>query len=217
MQYTFKPGGNYEYASLTEQTMYNCTTKFSTFKTGIVDIRGGTLTFIPQTSTFKSEDSCVAKNNYRKPAGLDRESYNWSIQRDEGGVKLCLQNDSVNGCAYKTMTTKVACAGRESTFLNEEPIQVNTDAILETSVPASSLMNFSAIAVPGRWAESSGLFSAHSNANTSGIQFVNCFSSTSSIAVTLLTPPRASLSLRQADHFFLSNFLPGKRPDIRGK
>jgi len=101
VQYTFKPGGKYEYGSLTEQTMYNCTTKFSTFKTGIVEVRGGTLTFIPQTATFTSEDSCVARNNYRKPAGLDRESFNWSIRRDDSGLMLCLQNATINGCAYK--------------------------------------------------------------------------------------------------------------------
>lgn len=101
VQYTFKPGGRYEYGSLTEQTMYSCSTKFSTFKTGIVEIRGGTLTFVPQTATFTSEDSCIAKNNYKKPAGLNRETYNWRVERDADGTKLCLQNDTVNGCAYK--------------------------------------------------------------------------------------------------------------------
>lgn len=101
VQYTFKPGGRYEYASLTTSTLYNCSMKFGTYKAGIVSIQGGVLTFVPQTATFTSEDSCVAKNNYKKPADLNRETFNWSIQRDEYGTKLCLQNQSINGCAYK--------------------------------------------------------------------------------------------------------------------
>ena len=99
--YTFKPGGRYEYGALTQSTMYNCTMKAMTFKTGIVQIRGGALTFIPQTSSFTSEDSCVARNNYKKPASMERETFNWSVQRDEYGTKLCLQNATINGCAYK--------------------------------------------------------------------------------------------------------------------
>ena len=101
VQYTFKPGGRYEYASLTTSTLYNCTMKFGTYKSGVVNIQGGVLTFIPQTATFTSEDSCVAKNNYKKPAELNRETFNWSVQRDQYGEKLCLQNQSINGCASK--------------------------------------------------------------------------------------------------------------------
>lgn len=100
--YTFHPNGTYEFAALTSQTMYNCHTEFMTYKTGVVSINGGVLTFIPKTAKFTSKDSCVTKNNYQKPAGLERETYNWSIQRDEYGPKLCLQNSTTNGCAYKS-------------------------------------------------------------------------------------------------------------------
>jgi hypothetical protein len=99
--YTFHPNGTYEYAALTTQTMYNCHTEFMTYKTGTVAVNGNQLTFIPKTSKFTSKDSCSTRNNYEKPAGLERETYNWSVQRDENGTKLCLQNDAVNGCAYK--------------------------------------------------------------------------------------------------------------------
>jgi hypothetical protein len=101
VMYTFKPGGKYEYAALTQSTLYNCTMKFLTYKSGAVQFQGSVLTFVPEYSTFTSEDSCVAKNNYKKPASMERETFNWSVQRDEYGIKMCLQNSSTNGCAYK--------------------------------------------------------------------------------------------------------------------
>ena len=101
VQYTFKPDGQYEYAALTTSTLYTCTMKAMTYKSGVVNIQGGVLTFIPHEATFTSEDSCVARNNYKKPASMDRETFNWSVQRDQYCTKLCLQNQSINGCVYK--------------------------------------------------------------------------------------------------------------------
>ena len=101
VQYKFMPNGRYEYAALTTQSMYSCTTRFMTFKTGTVAYQGDILTFIPETSKFTSEDSCVGKNNYQKPAGMNRETYRWRVERDEDGVKMCLAGEGVNGCAYK--------------------------------------------------------------------------------------------------------------------
>lgn len=101
VMYTFKPGGRYEYAALTQSTLYNCTMKALTYKSGIVQINGNTLIFVPQNASFTSEDTCVARNNYRKPVSMERETFNWSVQQDEYGTKLCLQNSSINGCAYK--------------------------------------------------------------------------------------------------------------------
>jgi hypothetical protein len=93
--------GHYEYAALTQQSIYNCTTKLFTYKTGRVAVDGATLTFIPTCGKFTSSDNCNARYNYEKPAQLDRETYNWSTHHDEYGEKLCLRNDKVNGCAYK--------------------------------------------------------------------------------------------------------------------
>jgi hypothetical protein len=93
--------GHYEYAALTQQSFYDCTTKLFTYKTGRVTVQGATLTFIPTSGKFTSTDNCNARNNYEKPANLERETYNWSTQRDEYGEKLCLKNDTINGCAYK--------------------------------------------------------------------------------------------------------------------
>ena len=101
VQYRFFPNGRYEYAALTTQSMYSCTTRFSTYKTGVAVYQGDVLTLIPETSKFTSEDNCNAKYNYQKPAGMNRETYRWHVERDEYGVKMCLQGEGVNGCAYK--------------------------------------------------------------------------------------------------------------------
>src|SRR5436190_21809714 len=63
--------------------------------------QGDILTFVPETNKFTSEDSCVAKNNYQKPTGMNCETYRWRVERDEYGVKMCLAGEGVNGCAYK--------------------------------------------------------------------------------------------------------------------
>jgi hypothetical protein len=101
VQYKFLPGGRYEYAAVTTQNMYSCSSEFMTFKTGIVNIQGDVLTFIPQTSKFTSRDNCSARRNYEKPAGMERETYHWRVERDEYGAKMCLKNEKINGCAYK--------------------------------------------------------------------------------------------------------------------
>jgi hypothetical protein len=101
VQYKFLANGRYEYASLTTQSMYSCTTRFMTFRTGTVAYQGDILTFIPESSKFTSEDTCNARYNYEKPAGMNREAYRWHVERDEYGVKMCLQGEGVNGCAYK--------------------------------------------------------------------------------------------------------------------
>ena len=99
--YTFKPGNRYEFASMTTSALYNCSMKFGTYKSGSVKFNGNTLTLVPRQATFTSQDSCSAKDNYQKPADRTPETFNWSIQRDQYGLKLCLQNAKINGCAYK--------------------------------------------------------------------------------------------------------------------
>ena len=43
VQYKFLPDSRYEYAALTTQSMYSCSTRFLTFKTGVVVYRGDEL------------------------------------------------------------------------------------------------------------------------------------------------------------------------------
>lgn len=102
VMYTIFADGRYEYAALTQQSFYNCTTKLLTFKTGVVRFAAGALIFVPREGKFTSQDSCNRQYNYEKPATLERESYRWRVERDQYGTKLCLQNEKVNGCAYKS-------------------------------------------------------------------------------------------------------------------
>ncbi|MFN7945699.1 MAG: hypothetical protein U0Z53_10120 [Blastocatellia bacterium] len=101
VRYRIFADGRYEYAALTTQSMYNCTTKLLTYKTGVVVINGSTLTFVPKNGKFTSEDNCNRQYNYEKPADLSRETFQWQVGRDETGVKICLRNARVSGCAYK--------------------------------------------------------------------------------------------------------------------
>jgi len=101
VQYKFLPDGRYEYGALTTSSLYSCTMRVMTFKTGIVVYRGDELTFVPQTSKFTSQDSCSSRHNYEKPAGMEQETYRWHVERDQYGQKMCLQNAKINGCAYR--------------------------------------------------------------------------------------------------------------------
>jgi hypothetical protein len=101
VRYRILPDGRYEYAALTTQSMYNCTTRLLTYKVGHISVQGDVLTFVPENGKFTSEDNCNRHYNYERPVSLTRETYHWSVQRDQYGVKICLQNASVNGCAYK--------------------------------------------------------------------------------------------------------------------
>lgn len=101
LHYKFMPDGRYEYASLTTQSMYSCTTKLSLYIVGKVAFQGNSLTFQPESGTFTSRDSCNAQYNYEKPAKLDHDTYNWRMEQDQYGQKMCLQNAKINGCAYK--------------------------------------------------------------------------------------------------------------------
>lgn len=101
VMYTFFPDGRFEFASLYSLTSYSCTTNTMLYKTGHVEINGSSFTLVDENGKFTSEDNCNRQYNYEKPAKLDRETFNWSVQRDEYGTKLCLQNSRLNGCAYK--------------------------------------------------------------------------------------------------------------------
>jgi hypothetical protein len=99
--YTIQPNGRYEYATLETHTMYSCETRLQLYKTGHIEMNGSQITFVPESGTFTSEDSCNRQYNYTKPAELKRETFAASVQRDEYGTKLCLVGNGINGCAYK--------------------------------------------------------------------------------------------------------------------
>ena len=99
--YSIYPNGRYEYATRETHTMYRCESVISLYKTGHIEMNGSQISFVPESGKFTSEDNCNRQYNYTKPAKLDPETYNASVQRDEYGTKLCLQGNGVNGCAYK--------------------------------------------------------------------------------------------------------------------
>lgn len=101
VQYRFLPGGRYEYAALTTQSMYHCTTKLLTFKTGQVYSKDNVILLMPQDGKFTSEDNCNRQYNYEKPIDKSREAFQWRVERDQYGEKVCLHNDKIDGCAYK--------------------------------------------------------------------------------------------------------------------
>lgn len=101
VMYKIKSNGSYEYASLTVQSMYSCTTKLMLYQTGYVRINGSQITFVPTGGKFTSQDNCNQRFNYEKPANLEQTNYKWNIEKDEYGEKICLQNGDVSGCAYK--------------------------------------------------------------------------------------------------------------------
>jgi type II secretory pathway component PulJ len=102
-QVTYKifADGHYEYAALTQQSMYNCTTKLFLYNVGVFNVQGNVLTFTVKDGSFTSEDNCNARFNYKKPAKLEQKTYQWRVERDQYGEKLCLVNSDTNGCAYR--------------------------------------------------------------------------------------------------------------------
>jgi hypothetical protein len=47
-------------------------------------------TIIPQTGTIEFKDTCRPRLNAKKPMSCDQEQFQWRLERDQFGVKLCL-------------------------------------------------------------------------------------------------------------------------------
>jgi hypothetical protein len=101
VSYKIFPDGHYEYAALTQQSLYNCTTKLFLYNVGAVSVQGNAVTFTVKDGSFTSEDNCNKQYNYKKPAKLEQTTYQWRVERDQYGEKLCLVNSATNGCAYR--------------------------------------------------------------------------------------------------------------------
>lgn len=101
VMYTFFPDGRFEYANLYSLTSYSCTTQTMLYTIGHYEVTGSVLKMVTEDGKFTSQDNCNRQYNYEKPAKLETESFNWRVERDEYGTKICLQNSRLNGCAYK--------------------------------------------------------------------------------------------------------------------
>jgi hypothetical protein len=97
--YKIMGDGSYEYAILMSKSVYNCTTKITSYQTGYVQLNGSNITFVPTDGKLTSQDSCNPKYNYEKP-DLEQTTYGWSVVRDQNGEQMCLQNNLGTIC-YK--------------------------------------------------------------------------------------------------------------------
>lgn len=89
-RYTISADGRFEHAALLSSTLYQCTMHMFGFETGRVEIAGDSITFVDQSATIKSTDSCRSQWNYQKAGNLSRMQYGWRLGRDQYGLKLIL-------------------------------------------------------------------------------------------------------------------------------
>lgn len=101
--YKFFSDGTYEHAMLMQSSLYNCTITILGREVGPVTVRGSEFTITPRPGTLDNKDSCSPSLNSRKETTFDPTTFRWQLERDEYGVKVCLQrvSDGVSGCYYK--------------------------------------------------------------------------------------------------------------------
>ncbi|MDQ2938120.1 MAG: hypothetical protein M3R67_11510 [Acidobacteriota bacterium] len=100
--YKFFSDGTYEHAMLMQSSLYNCTTTIVGREVGPVNVQGSELTITPRPGTLDYKSSCSPSLNSLKETKFDPSSFKWQLERDEYGLKLCLQrSDGVAGCYYK--------------------------------------------------------------------------------------------------------------------
>lgn len=101
--YKFFSDGTYEHAMLMQTSLYNCTTTILGREVGPVNVQGSQFTITPRPGTLDYKSSCSPSLNSLKETNFDPSTFKWQLERDEYGVKLCLQrvHDGVSGCYYK--------------------------------------------------------------------------------------------------------------------
>jgi hypothetical protein len=82
--------GRFEHAALLTSSLYQCTMQIFGYETGRVQISGDEITFVDQSATLTSTDSCRPQWNYEKPGKLGRMQYRWRLMRDQFGLALVL-------------------------------------------------------------------------------------------------------------------------------
>src|SRR5262249_55762684 len=92
--------GRFEYSGLMQSTLYNCTTRLFNHKVGTARVSGQTVTLVPSQNQWTSENTCSSRRD-KKEGAHDAETYEWRLDRDDHGVKLCLQNAKMNFCVYR--------------------------------------------------------------------------------------------------------------------
>lgn len=101
--YKFFSDGTYEHAMLMQSSLYNCSTTIVGREVGPVTVQGSEFTITPRPGTLDYKSSCSPSLNSLKETNFDPSTFKWQLDRDEYGVKVCLQrvSDGVSGCYYK--------------------------------------------------------------------------------------------------------------------
>lgn len=86
--FKFNPDGYYEKGVLLQSTLYNCTMTFFAYNKGTMTVEGNKIVLYPTYGKIKSEDNCVAENNYEKADELQNETIFWEFGQDEYGNEV---------------------------------------------------------------------------------------------------------------------------------
>jgi hypothetical protein len=100
--YKIFANGTYEHGMLMQSALYNCSTTIFGRETGTIAITTSTLTITPRPGTLDYKSSCSPSLNSKKTTNFPQETMSWRLDRDEYGLKLCLQNaEGASSCFYK--------------------------------------------------------------------------------------------------------------------
>jgi hypothetical protein len=100
--YKFLPDGSYEHAILMQSSLYNCTIRIFGRETGSANVDGDTLTITPGPGTLEYNDNCRPNLNSKKVTHMEGDRWQWHLDRDEYGTKLCVRDQKgASACYYR--------------------------------------------------------------------------------------------------------------------
>jgi hypothetical protein len=92
--------GQWKSDTLMQSSMYGCTMRVFASESGTVSVNGGTITFDTRGGELDSSDNCNKSFNYKKPLPVRRYVYQWRLERDQYGEKLCLGGANTKTTCY---------------------------------------------------------------------------------------------------------------------
>lgn len=85
--YSLTADGYYEKSGLLQSSLYGCTTTLFVYNKGTVVVDGNKISLYPTYGRVKSQDNCVPRFNYDKPAELTEEHIFWELGTDAYGLE----------------------------------------------------------------------------------------------------------------------------------
>lgn len=96
------PDGRWRSDSLIQSSLYNCTMTILAGESGRYRVNNGTITFDSVGGEMDSKDNCSRNGNYKKPLPARQYVYQWRVERDQWGEKLCLASPGGKpSCFYR--------------------------------------------------------------------------------------------------------------------